>query len=42
MDDKTILTVKLAEGHVEFVNVQLAVTIGVIVTDHVAQIATRA
>lgn len=38
----SLLTVKLAEGHVKLVNVQSAVTVGVIVADHMAQIASRA
>lgn len=36
-----ILTVKFAEGHVKLVNVQFAVTIGIVVADHVAQVASR-
>lgn len=42
MGTRMILTVKLAEGHVKLVNVQLAVAVSVIVADHVAQIASRA
>jgi len=37
-----ILTVKLAKGHVKLVNVQLAVSVGVVVADHMAQLASRA
>jgi hypothetical protein len=37
-----ILTVKLAKGHVKLVNVQLAVTVSVVVADHMAQLASRA
>jgi len=39
-ESQMMLTIKLAKGHVELVNIQFAITIGVIVTDHVAQIAS--